>query len=73
MLHNRELGTLKLTSGVRELLHDVIKRILWLANNKLFEHVLEELVDLLFLEEALDLVHVVVLLKFIHLLYTNFL
>jgi len=49
-------------------LDDVVERVLWFANDKLFKHVFKELIDLLLLEEALDLVHVVVFLKFIHLL-----
>jgi len=42
-------------SIVGELLHNEVERVLGFANNKLLEHVLEQLVDLLLLEEALNL------------------
>jgi hypothetical protein len=55
-----------LTFGVGEGLDDEVERVFGLGDDDLLEKVLEKLVDLVGLEELFDLVHVVMLLQFVH-------
>jgi hypothetical protein len=56
-----------LTLGAGEGFGDEVEGVFGAGNDELLEEVFEEFVDLVLLEVALDGVHVVVLLEFVHL------
>jgi hypothetical protein len=58
---------MKLTLSVGKRLDDEVEGVLRLGNNKLLEESLKKLVNLIGLEEFLDLIHVIVFLKFVHI------